>query len=83
MAKKRKIELQPPLGGLSENYAFEVKPPYTSPSLSNVRPYDPDETRARIGQRPAVVKAFDTQVTGEAHPIVAMAQITTTYIPPE
>ena len=82
MAKKRKIELQPPLGGLSENFAFEVKPPYTSPSLCNVRPYDPDRTRARIGQRPAVVKAYDQQVSGNS-PVVALAQITTTYIPPE
>lgn len=77
--KQRQIEIQPPLAGLQENYAYEVNPPFSSPQLLNVRPYDCNDVRARIGQRPGLVKAYSTQVGG-AHPVLLMASITTTFI---
>lgn len=80
--QRKDSELLPPLAGLQENLAFEQKPPYSSPLLLNVRPYDTDEARARMGQRPGIVKYSDTQCGGD-HPIVALCSITTTYIAPE
>lgn len=85
MAKKapqREIELEPPLGGVSENLAFEQQQPFTSPFMQNGRAYDPDEQKARVGQRPGTTKAYSTQVGG-SHPIISMCSITTSYIKPE
>ena len=86
MAKQKKrleraIELEPPLAGISENMAFEQKPPFTTPVMMNMRAYDPDEVRARMGARPGTVKAFDTQVGG-AFPIVKISAIVHTHIIP-
>ena len=85
MAKKKKrleraLELEPPLAGISENMAFEQKPPFTTPVMMNMRAYDPDEVRARMGQRPGTAKAFDTQVGGN-FPIVKVTSITHTFVP--
>ena len=80
--RKKDSELLPPLAGLQENLSFEQKPPYSSPLILNCRPYDVDETRARMGQRPGIVKYDDTQLGGD-HPIIAMEQIITTFISPE
>lgn len=84
MAKleQRAIELEPPLGGISENMAFEQKPPFTSPVMMNMRAYDPDEQRARMGQRPGTALAYSTQVGG-AYPIIKMCSITNTFVTPE
>lgn len=79
--KQRQIELEPPLAGVSENLSFENQPPYTTPVLMNMRAYDPDEQKARMGARPGTVKAYSTQVGGD-FPIVKMRAITTTYIVP-
>ena len=79
--QSRAIELEPPLAGLSENLAFEQKPPFTSPVCMNMRPYDPDEERARMGQRPGTEKAYETQVGG-AYPVVKMCAINNTFIQP-
>ena len=79
---ERAMEIEPPLAGISENMAFEQKPPFTSPVMMNMRPYDPDEVRARLGQRPGTVKAYTTQVGGD-YPIIAMNAIVTTFVPPE
>jgi hypothetical protein len=85
MAKRknidRVIELEPPLAGISENMAFEQKPPFTTPVMMNMRAYDPDEVRARLGQRPGTVKAYTTQVGGD-FPVTAMTSIEHTFIPP-
>lgn len=70
-----------PKDGLHEGFAAASQPPTTSPSMRNVRPYDVEEGRIRGGQRPAVVKAYSTQVAGD-HPIIGMIQIATTYIEP-
>lgn len=80
--KQREIELEPPLAGVSENLAFEQQPPFTTPVLMNMRAYDPDEQKARMGARPGTVKAYSTRIGGD-FPIVKMCAITTTYIVPE
>jgi hypothetical protein len=83
MAKllQRAVELEPPLAGISENMAFEQKPPFTTPVMNNMRAYDPDEVRARLGQRAGTVKAYTTQIGGD-FPIVKIRSITTTFITP-
>ena len=78
-AQIREIELLPPLAGSSENMSFEKQPPFTTPDSQNMRNYDPDQERARRGQRPGTAKAFLTQVGG-AYPIRQACQIVTTYI---
>ena len=77
----RALELEPPLAGMSENMAFEQKPPFTTPVMMNMRAYDPDEQRARMGQRPGTALAYSTQIGG-AYAVAKMAAITSTYIPP-
>jgi hypothetical protein len=77
----REIELEPPLAGISENLAFEQKPPFTTPVMMNMRAYDPDEQRARIGQRPGTVLAYDNAPAGD-YPVVKMRAIANTFIPP-
>jgi hypothetical protein len=78
---ERSIELEPPLAGISENLAFEQKPPFTTPVCMNMRPYDPDKERARMGQRPGTVKAYETQIGGN-YPVVKMVAISNTFIQP-
>jgi hypothetical protein len=82
MAKEREIELEPPMAGLSENLGYEQKPPFTAPVLMNMRAYDPDQERARMGARPGNTKAYSTQVGG-SYPIVKMRAITCTFVTPE
>lgn len=80
--RQREIELEPPLGGLNEGLAFEQQAPFTSPVLMNMRTFDPDEEKARMGQRPGTSKAFSTQVGGE-YPVTGLCSIVTSYIKPE
>lgn len=75
------MELPFPFAGLHEGLAAERQPPATSPSLQNVRPYDVEESRARGGQRPAVIKAYTTQIGGE-YPVLLISTIATTYVEP-
>jgi len=75
------MEIPFPFAGLHEGMAAEKQPPTTSPQLNNVRPYDVEEGRARGGQRPGLVKAYDTQIGGE-YPVLHISTITTTYIEP-
>ena len=79
--QERALELEPPLAGMSENMAFEQKPPFTSPVVMNMRAYDPDEFRARMGQRAGTALAFTTQVGGD-YPIQKITSITNTFITP-
>jgi hypothetical protein len=78
---ERAIELEPPLAGQSENLAFEQKPPFTTPVMNNMRAYDPDEVRARLGQRPGTVLAYTTQIGGD-FAVAKIRSITTTFISP-
>ena len=75
------MELSFPFGGLHTGLPAEKQPPTTSPSLSNVRPFDVEEERARGGQRPGLVKAYTTQIGGE-YPVLHLSTITVTYITP-
>ncbi len=66
-----------PLKGKDENWSTSKQPALTSPSLSNVRPYDVQANRARGGQRPGLVKAlaFNSGPVGN-RPVIAMEQVT-------
>ena len=75
------MELNKPHLGLHRGLSNEKQPEGTTPDCLNVRPHDTDEGRVTIGQRPGLAKAYTTQVGG-ARPVIAMAQITTTYIEP-
>jgi len=61
--------------------AAEKQPPTTSPQLKNVRPYDVEESRARGGQRPGLVEAYETQIGGE-YPVLHISTVVTTYVEP-
>jgi hypothetical protein len=72
-----------PYLGLDEGSASAEQPPGTSFSLNNVRPYDITSERIRGGQRPALVKAYTTQISGASHPVLHICSVVTTYITPE
>lgn len=76
------MEIPFPIAGLHEGLSNEQQPSTTSPYLKNVRPYDVTKERARGGQRPALIKAYETQI-GDEYPVIGMCTITTTYIPAE
>ena len=76
------MEIRFPTQGLHEGVAAKEQPPLTSPSLRNVRPFDTAEDRVRGGQRPALVKAYSTQVVG-ANPVILIDEIATIYIEAE
>lgn len=46
------IAIQPPIGGLHKGFAQQRQAPFTTTDCLNVRPYDTDEGRGRIGSRP-------------------------------
>lgn len=71
------IEIAFPLAGKNENLATHQQPPYTTPDLKNVRPYDTQDERARGGQRPGLVKGNSVQVASTKSPVVALVQVTT------
>ena len=75
------MKLPLPIKGYHVGGVVKEQVPLTSPSMRNVRPFDAEEERARLGQRPGLKKAFDTQVGGD-HPIIRMVQIATIYIEP-
>ena len=80
--QERALELEPPLAGMSENMAFEQKPPFTSPVVMNMRAYDPDEFRARMGQRAGTALAYSTQIGGD-YAVAKICAVTSSFIPPE
>jgi len=57
-----------PAAGLDKSLAYQSQPPYTSPDLLNVRPYDVIEDRLRGGSRPGMNKYAQTQL-GSGSPI--------------
>ena len=75
------MEISFPFAGLHTGLATEHQPPTTSPNLSNVRPFDVEEGRARGGQRPGLVLAYTTRIGGD-YPVLHISTITTTYITP-
>lgn len=71
MAYKKLI---PPFKGQNKNWSASSQPVLTSPDMNNVRPRSVLDKRAVIGQRPALVKAYATQL-GSGNPVVAMCQV--------
>ena len=58
MAKKRSVDLVPPVGGLNRRFGFQQQAPFTTNSAENVRTQDPFDGRDRIGSRPGLVATF-------------------------
>lgn len=71
-----------PIYGLHRGLPAEKQPEGSSFSLLNVRPYDVTSERIRGGQRPSIIRAYTTQISGASHPVLQMCAITTTYIEP-
>lgn len=65
-----------PFKGLDKGRATGQQPEGTSPDLSNVRPYDTLDNRARGGQRPGLDKLYTEQISGEAAAIMAICSVT-------
>jgi hypothetical protein len=63
--QKKPVELQFPIGGQVERYAYQSQPPFTTPAALNVRPESISELRYRGGTRPGLVKAY-AQTLGDA-----------------
>ena len=75
------MKLQFPMLGKNLNFAATTQPSFTSPRLTNVRPRDVMEYRARGGQRPGFAKAYNQLIGGASNlPIVAICQVTTVAV---
>lgn len=69
------LELHFPLGGLNKAASFQKQPPYTSPSLSNVRPSETFTGRDRGGSRPGISKSLAAQLGG-GNPVRSLSAVT-------
>lgn len=76
------MRIRGPILGLDEGTPVQDQPPVTSPSLQNMRPFDTDKERSRVGQRPGTILAYSTRIVGD-FPVIKMVQIVNTYISPE
>lgn len=70
----RPIALRHPLGGLDRARAHQDQPPFTTPSALNVFPTDSVSDRARIGQRPGVLRTFQQQL-GSGNPVRLLSSV--------
>lgn len=66
-----------PIKGLNEFASYEGQPSDSTPDCLNVRPFDIFEGRARLGQRPGVVKAYEQQVSASS-PIQLLSKVSMT-----
>lgn len=64
------IELLAPIGGLRKNAGYQQKPPFFFESGINVRPFDVNEGRGRIGSRPGLLKSFQEQLGNDVDLVV-------------
>lgn len=71
-----------PIYGLHRGLPADQQPQGTSFDLMNVRPFDVTSERIRGGKRPGTTKAYTTQISGAAHPVLYMTSIVTTYVTP-
>jgi hypothetical protein len=55
-----------PARGIDKQMGFQSQPPYSSPGLQNVRPFDTLEGKGRGGSRPGIRKGYQTQLGGGA-----------------
>jgi len=74
MPQRKYVNLQPPLGGLNEKASYQTQAPFTTPSCSNVWPYDSVDGRARIGSRPGI-KVSTTDMGGSVNMLTSMTYI--------
>ncbi len=64
----RTIDLQFPMSGLDKRLSYQSQKPFSSPSMSNVRPDGTLEGRQRGGSRPGLVRDFQTRI-GSGDPV--------------
>ncbi|OHB56134.1 MAG: hypothetical protein A2Y07_01285 [Planctomycetes bacterium GWF2_50_10] len=62
-----------PYRGINLNHAASKQPLETSAHINNVRPYDTIDKRARLGQRPGLVRKYATDLGGS---VVAICSVT-------
>lgn len=74
MPQSQYLRLGLPLGGLYRRLAYQVHPPFTTPSCSNVRPDDALAQRERLGMRPGLAKHFATQL-GSGNPVRLVSDV--------
>jgi len=67
--------IQIPIRGINKGSACSSTPLEFSSSMNNVRMRDVLEGRARIGQRPALVKWSTDQIGSATQPVVAMISV--------
>lgn len=68
-----------PILGYNKITSYDAQIPLSTPVIINCRIRDVAENRVRGGKRPAVIKAYTTQISG-VYPIIAMHAITTVFI---
>ncbi len=73
MAKKRRIGVTFPLGGLNRRGAYKQQRPFTTPDCKNVRPSAALEGRERGGSRPGLLQSHQEDLGG---PIRMLAPMT-------
>jgi len=79
MPKFREKRLLFPARGLDKQMSFQNQPPYTSPNLQNVRPFDTIEGKGRGGSRPGIRKGYRTELgSGAKVNLISSVAITDT-----
>ena len=74
--KRKRLEIQFPLGGINRNLSYRNQPPYTCYDAKNARGRDSFESRLRGGQRAGLIKAYSEEL-GSGAPIYMLTQIST------
>ena len=65
-----------PFFGIDKGHNPNEQPQITSPSMSNMRPFDASDGRARGGQRPGLDKKYAQQIGSDSNAILAICQVT-------
>jgi hypothetical protein len=76
------MKLDFPVLGLHRGLASEQQAPGTTFEILNMKPEDTTSERLRGGQRGGLIKAYTTQVSGGARPVLSICSVVTTYIEP-
>ena len=75
MAKRRPQKILFPSGGLSKSTALQAQPPFTSPSLLNVFPWDTSDKSSRGGVRPGTSKFLEQLESGPIRSLIEYREI--------
>lgn len=73
------VDLAVPILGLDETRAYTRQRSGTTPMAQNVRSFEPETDRARMGQRPGLEKMVNSRMVG-AYPIQEMAMLATNNV---